>query len=138
MQNEYLIPKESPGFKCHANCTMQPPQAAYAQTCVKVPVLSNRTQSTLDSASRGSPPLIRTPFRAPAPEPTMTAVGVARPMAQGQATTSVAIKNLQNEARPLNTGPAGVRALTQVHAPTSQASRRAQARANTTQNYTLG
>lgn len=36
--------------------------------------------------SSGSPPLIRMPFCAPTPVPTITAVGVARPREQGQAT----------------------------------------------------
>lgn len=35
--------------------------------------------------SSGSPPLIRIPFWAPTPVPTMTAVGVASPSEQGQA-----------------------------------------------------
>lgn len=35
--------------------------------------------------SSGSPPLIRIPFWAPTPVPTMTAVGVASPREQGQA-----------------------------------------------------
>ncbi|MNV24180.1 hypothetical protein D3C71_1152350 [compost metagenome] len=37
------------------------------------------------------PPLISIPFFAALPRPTMTAVGVANPMAHGQDTTSVAI-----------------------------------------------
>ncbi len=39
------------------------------------------------AASNGSPPLISTPFAAPTPVPTITAVGVARPSAHGHATT---------------------------------------------------
>ena len=53
--------------------------------CVTVPVLSNTIHLILCAASSGSPPLIRTPFVAPTPVPTITAVGVARPRAQGQA-----------------------------------------------------
>ena len=40
---------------------------------------------TLCVVSSGSPPLIKMPLVAPTPVPTMTAVGVARPSAQGQA-----------------------------------------------------
>lgn len=52
---------------------------------VKVPVLSNTIDFTLCAFSSGSEPLMRIPFRAPTPVPTMTAVGVANPKAQGQA-----------------------------------------------------
>lgn len=48
---------------------------------------------TLCAASRARPPLISTPWEAPTPVPTMTAVGVARPRAQGQATTSTDMPN---------------------------------------------
>jgi hypothetical protein len=40
---------------------------------------------TLWEHSRGSPPLISIPLEAPTPVPTITAVGVAKPKAQGQA-----------------------------------------------------
>ena len=68
---------------------------------VKVPVLSNITVSILCAVSRGLPPLIIIPKFAPTPVPTMTAVGVARPIilgkfhipkAQGQATTTTDIE----------------------------------------------
>ncbi len=39
------------------------------------------------AASNGSPPLTRIPYSAPLPVPTMMAVGVASPKAQGQAMT---------------------------------------------------
>lgn len=39
----------------------------------------------LCAISSGSPPLIRIPFCAPTPVPTITAVGVASPKEQGQA-----------------------------------------------------
>lgn len=52
---------------------------------VIVPVLSNMITLTLWAFSRGSAPLIRIPLRAPTPVPTITAVGVARPSAHGQA-----------------------------------------------------
>mmetsp|Transcript_4388 Transcript_4388/g.14184 ORF Transcript_4388/g.14184 Transcript_4388/m.14184 type:complete len:350 (-) Transcript_4388:1009-2058(-) len=54
---------------------------------VMVPVLSNTTALTWCARSMASPPLMRMPLSAPTPVPTMTAVGVARPSAQGQAMT---------------------------------------------------
>ena len=45
------------------------------------------TLQTLCVVSSGSPPLMRTPLCAPTPVPTITAVGVARPRAQGHAIT---------------------------------------------------
>jgi len=44
--------------------------------------------------SNTSPPLIKTPKDAAIPVPTMTAVGVARPSAQGHAITNVEIPKL--------------------------------------------
>ncbi len=54
---------------------------------VRVPVLSKITAFALFAVSRASPPLIRIPFVAPFPVPTIIAVGVAKPRAQGQAIT---------------------------------------------------
>ena len=45
-------------------------------------------EPTLWAISRGLPPLMRMPFWAATPVPTMTAVGVARPSEQGQAMQS--------------------------------------------------
>ena len=59
---------------------------------VIVPVLSRTTVFTIRAASRTCPDLIRTPFSAPFPVPTIIAVGVANPSAQGQAMTSTAMK----------------------------------------------
>ena len=55
---------------------------------VMVPVLSSTTTSTLCAVSSASADLIRMPLAAPRPVPTMMAVGVARPSAHGQETTS--------------------------------------------------
>ena len=52
---------------------------------VTVPVLSRTTVSTRRVDSRTSGPLIRMPSWAPRPVPTISAVGVARPSAHGQA-----------------------------------------------------
>mmetsp|Transcript_23783 Transcript_23783/g.44689 ORF Transcript_23783/g.44689 Transcript_23783/m.44689 type:complete len:233 (-) Transcript_23783:1643-2341(-) len=85
---------------------------------VRVPVLSKTTAVTLASFSKQSPPLISTPFLAPTPVPTMTAVGAARPSAQGQAMTSVAMANMKlNMSSPsssyqsFGTAPEYVRAI---------------------------
>ena len=55
---------------------------------VTVPVLSNTTVSTRRVVSSTSGPLIRMPSWAPRPVPTISAVGVARPRAHGQAMIS--------------------------------------------------
>ncbi len=52
---------------------------------VIVPVLSRTIVLILWANSRLSAPLIRMPFSAPFPVPTMIEVGVAKPKAQGQA-----------------------------------------------------
>jgi len=54
---------------------------------VRVPVLSKRMAVSFSGVSRASPLFIRIPSSAPRPIPTVTAVGVARPSAQGQAMT---------------------------------------------------
>ena len=59
-----------------------------AGPCVSVPVLSKTTVSTRCARSSASTSRIRMPARAPAPVPATSAVGVARPSAQGQAMTS--------------------------------------------------
>ena len=59
---------------------------------VIVPVLSSTTVWMRWVSSSAAPPLMRMPFSAPLPVPTMMAVGVARPSAQGQAMTSTAVK----------------------------------------------
>src|SRR5699024_12723742 len=59
---------------------------------VMVPVLSNTIVSSLCVVSSATPLLMRTPFSAPLPVPIMIDVGVARPSAQGQATTSIVMK----------------------------------------------
>ena len=57
---------------------------------VKVPVLSSTTVCILQLRSNASALRIRMPCSAALPMPTMIAVGVARPIAQGQAITSTA------------------------------------------------
>ena len=58
---------------------------------VSVPVLSKTIVSIILIFSRISAPLMRIPYDAARPVPTMTAVGVARPRAHGQAITRVEI-----------------------------------------------
>ncbi len=58
---------------------------------VMVPVLSSTIVRSLCAVSSEAPSRMSTPFWAPLPVPTMTAVGVARPRAQGQAMTSTAM-----------------------------------------------
>jgi hypothetical protein len=62
---------------------------------VRVPVLSKMTIVILLIRSSTSPPLINTPKVAAIPVPTITAVGVAKPNAQGQAITRVEIPKLK-------------------------------------------
>ena len=57
---------------------------------VIVPVLSKTTIETLPARSNASLVRNSTPISAPLPEPTITAVGVASPIAHGQAITSTA------------------------------------------------
>ena len=56
-----------------------------------VPVLSSTTVVIRWASSSAAPSRIRIPCSAPLPVPTMIAVGVARPMAHGQAMMSTAI-----------------------------------------------
>ena len=68
---------------------------------VTVPVLSSTIVSTRRVCSRISGPLIRMPSCAPRPVPTISAVGVARPSAHGQAmirTATAAVKALAAQA----------------------------------------
>src|SRR3990167_3229380 len=62
---------------------------------VKVPVLSKTIALILQALSRGSPPFTKIPCSAPTPVPTIIAVGVARPKAQGQAITITAVKAIK-------------------------------------------
>ena len=61
---------------------------------VRVPVLSNITVLMVCAISKALEVLISIPFRAESPVPTITAVGVAKPRAQGQAMIKTATKAL--------------------------------------------
>ncbi len=67
---------------------------------VTVPVLSSSTVSARRVFSSTSGPLIRMPSWAPRPVPTSSAVGVARPRAQGQAMISTATAAVNAAVRP--------------------------------------
>ena len=69
---------------------------------VSVPVLSKMTVVMSLVLSRISPPLIMTPQEAAMPVPTMTAVGVARPRAHGQAITKVEMPKLKAKTNLLS------------------------------------
>ena len=71
---------------------------------VSVPVLSTTIVSTACAVSRASPDLIKMPFSAPLPVPTMIATGVANPSAHGQLITRTltAIENANSTLAPLS------------------------------------
>ena len=69
--------------------------ATLIRPMVNVPVLSKITWVTLVAVSRAAPPLTRMPCSAPTPVPTITAVGVLNPKAQGQAKTMTEMHNLR-------------------------------------------
>ena len=74
-----------------------------------VPVLSKTTVSIFCEVSRDCAFLKRIPMLAPLPVPTTTAVGVARPIAQGQAitrTATVVIMAVLNDRDGSNTNHA--------------------------------
>src|SRR5699024_9235585 len=75
---------------------------------VMVPVLSNTIVSTFPVLSKASALLIKTPFSAPFPVPTMMAMGVAKPRAQGQAITNTEIAMVKakvNDSPPIKYQP---------------------------------
>ena len=99
---------------CQKRPGFSPGAKATSVTCgafsVNVPVLSNTTQETRPARSNAAADLIKMPRRAPTPVPTIIAVGVANPNAQGHAITSTAIKRCKatsNEA-PATNHPANV------------------------------
>ncbi len=61
---------------------------------VSVPVLSNTMVCALANSSIVSPPFTSKPDFAPRPSPTIIAVGVASPMAQGQEITNTAMARI--------------------------------------------
>ncbi len=70
---------------------------------VSVPVLSNTIAWSLWAVSKASPLLIKIPFSAPFPTPTMMAVGVARPIAHGHAIINTAMNTVRANMKPIPT-----------------------------------
>ena len=66
---------------------------------VRVPVLSNTTVVMLRAFSKACASLIRIPFSAPLPVPTIIAVGVANPKEQGHAMINTAMKVLKEKIK---------------------------------------
>ena len=87
---------------------------------VSVPVLSSTTVSTRPATSSASPPRTRIPASAPFPVPTMIAVGVARPMAHGQAMITTPM-NAVSASVNRGSGPSSIHA-TNVRLATSRTS----------------
>ncbi|GER38346.1 2-dehydro-3-deoxyphosphooctonate aldolase [Striga asiatica] len=73
--------------------TCMRPKHKFIITSPKQPKNKRNRELTLCAFSRAVPPLISTPREAPFPVATITAVGVANPRAQGQATTNTEIPN---------------------------------------------
>ena len=71
----------------------------FMRPSVSVPVLSKIITSIFGIRSSTSALLINIPSSAARPKPTETAIGTARPMAQGQATASTAAKTLTARGR---------------------------------------
>uniref|UniRef100_A0A2P2KHV9 Uncharacterized protein n=1 Tax=Rhizophora mucronata TaxID=61149 RepID=A0A2P2KHV9_RHIMU len=65
---------------------------------VRVPVLSNTMVFTMENFSKIFPPRKSNPLVAPNEVPTSTAVGVAKPSAQGQATTCIQYRGIVTTA----------------------------------------
>ena len=70
----------------------KPRERRHSHSCNQLGTL----QITLWAVSSGSPPLIKMPLTAPTPVPTITAVGVARPSAHGQAIHSTEMAYLND------------------------------------------
>ena len=89
---------------CSSRAAVTSPVATTSATriwpVVTVPVLSSTIVVTRRVCSSTSGPLISTPSWAPRPVPTSSAVGVARPSAHGQATTSTATAAPKASAAP--------------------------------------
>ena len=87
---------------------------------VSVPVLSRTMVSIRPAASSASPPRTRIPASAPRPVPTMIAVGVARPIAHGQAMITTPMNAVSASVR-CGSGPSAYQATNVSAARTSTA-----------------
>ena len=90
---------------------------------VSVPVLSKATTRTACATSSACASLIRMPWRAAAPVPTMIAAGVARPSAQGQAITSTATARSRaaSQSPPIRPQPSSVSSASTITTGTKTA-----------------
>ena len=97
---------------------------------VTVPVLSSTTVSTRRVDSSTSGPLMSRPSCAPRPVPTSSAVGVARPSAQGHAmiSTDTAAVNAAAAPAPATSHPARVASESAITAGTNTAATRSASR----------
>ena len=108
-------------FTIHCPCTTE--SVISGLPLVIVPVLSKMTIFTSLKVWIASPERIRMPFSAPLPLPTINAVGVAKPRAQGQAMTSTdTIDTIANVSTPRSGFTQGrkVPALTSVFIKTGK------------------
>ena len=103
------LPRSSEPARSRTSATDRPAAGVTLTTegrpSVSVPVLSSTTAVTRWAVSSASPPRMMIPASAPRPVPTMMAVGVARPMAHGQAMTRTAMNEVSAKVR-LGSGPA--------------------------------
>ncbi len=97
------LPRSADAARSSSSATSMPAAATTATTSgrpsVSVPVLSKTTVSMRWAISSASPPRMRIPASAPRPVPTMIAVGVARPIAHGQATITTAMNAVSARVR---------------------------------------
>ena len=131
----WLAIASRPGARCRsrrprpgrAPRARQPPTVVTAVTAglpwVMVPVLSSTTAVRRRACSRASPLEIRMPSSAARPVPTMTAVGVASPRAQGQAMISTAMVVVIAIVRFSVPGPKNAQAIAVRTAVTMTAAR---------------
>ena len=108
------LPFSRPAAMARNSCSETPLTVVISVTTgrpsVIVPVLSMTTVSTDCAISSASPDLMRMPFSAPLPVPTMMATGVARPSAHGHEMTrmQMAIEKANSTLAPMasQTAPA--------------------------------
>ena len=97
------LPRSADAARSSTSRSVQPAWAVTVSTVgrprVSVPVLSKTTVSVRPIASSASALRKRMPASAARPVPTMMAVGVARPMAHGQAITTTLMKAVRASVR---------------------------------------
>ena len=96
-----IVNNKSDNSFCAASC-FQATSTTSGLPSVMVPVLSNMITLMFFACSRLSASLIRIPFSAPLPTPTIIAVGVANPNAHGQAITNTVTSASKPCVNPLS------------------------------------